>query len=380
MAVLAAAAAAVAGQEISRKHMQGGRALGYGLIAAGGGVLVLMAAWLLVAGVNPGGFVLGLLLTLVIAGPLAGGGWYVLSRQPAEALAAATFESKRRILDQDRLFRRELAAELRQLARRPALPEARITELAEDLERKAYDSAEWYDVVQLDDTDTGALRRYDDLVWEQVRDLRRRADGATPEAPEVDRATRALEDALDQRRDLLLRGKRAAAVAPGALLRAGPPQRGTEGLEQVGPGDALTYEDVDHVVEGVASYFAEGRTWKLARLVPSGANVQPRWLYVGPGALVSALLEEVRLPAAGASQLELDGTTLNLESSGSATADIAAPGGNARGLLVSYWVYRGGDRLALFERWPDGSAPAYAGNVVSPLDLELWPAAVPPAG
>lgn len=380
MAALAAVVVAAVDQEISRKHMQGGRALGYGLIAAGAGVLVLMTAWLLVAGVNPGGIVLGLLLTLVIAGPLAGGGLYVLSRQPAEALAAATFESKRRILDQDRLFRRELAAELRQLARRPALPEARITELAEDLERKAYDSAEWYDVVQLDDTDTGTLRRYDDLVWEQARDLKRRADAATPDASDLDRATRALEEALDQRRDLLLRGKRAATAAPGELLRAGPSQRGVEGLVRMGPGDAVTYEDADHVVEGVASYFAEGRGWKLARLVPAGVNAQPRWLYVGPDALVVALLDEVRLPAAGASQVELDGTMLNLESSGSATADIAAPGGNARGLLVSYWVYRGGDRLALFERWPDGSAPAYAGAVVSPLDLELWPAAVPPAG
>ena len=50
-------------------------------------------------------------------------------------------------------------------------------------------------------------------------------------------------------------------------------------------------------MEGVATYFAEGQTWKLAHLVPSGPSLKDRWLYVGPAGLGLGLLDEVEAPS-----------------------------------------------------------------------------------
>jgi hypothetical protein len=198
----------------------GGRTLAYALLGGAAVLALLVVAWLAVSGARGGGIVLGLMLLVVLAGPLVVAGLVVLQRQPAEAAAEAAFASKRRVLDSDRLFRREVAPELRQLARQPGLPAARLADLAEDLERSTYDSPEWYAAIQLGDEDVQTLKRYDDLVWERLRLLRDRA-GAGASAAELERDVRELEQALDQRRDLLLRGRRAPAAPASALLRAG---------------------------------------------------------------------------------------------------------------------------------------------------------------
>src|SRR5918912_4274287 len=103
-----------------------GRTLGYSLLAGAIVLALLLLAWLAVSGARGGGIVLGLILLVVLAGPLALAGVIVLARQPAEAAAEAAFASKRRILEADRLFRREAAPELRQLARQPGLPSPRL--------------------------------------------------------------------------------------------------------------------------------------------------------------------------------------------------------------------------------------------------------------
>src|SRR5919206_2086137 len=168
-----------------------GKTLGYSLLGGAGVLTLLMLAWLAVSGARAGGIVLGLMLLVVLAGPLAVAGLVVLRRQPAQAAAEAAFASKRRVLDSDRLFRREIAPELRQLARQPGLPAARLADLAEDLERSTYDSPEWYEAVQLGDEDVQTLKRYDDLVWERLRLLRDRA-GAGASAAELDQGVREL--------------------------------------------------------------------------------------------------------------------------------------------------------------------------------------------
>src|SRR5687767_3320295 len=99
--------------------MLGSRGLGIGLVAGGAIVLLLMLVWLAVSGAESGGIVLGLLLALVLAGPLIGAGIYVLSRQTVERQAAAAFVSRQRILESDRLFRDEVAGALRRLEERP---------------------------------------------------------------------------------------------------------------------------------------------------------------------------------------------------------------------------------------------------------------------
>jgi hypothetical protein len=334
-----------------------GRPLGYGLLIGAAVLAALMLLWLLITPVNPGGVVLGLILMVVLAGPLAGAGYFVLNRARSEATEQAAFTSRQRIIDTDRLFRRDLAAELRQLARRPGLPADRLSDLADDVSRAAYDTPEWYASVDLDDADAATLRRYDDLVWERVRAL---SDGQS----DADQAVRELERALDQRRTLLLRGSRAPIAPPSDLLRADAPARPTADPAAVAHGDAVTLDGTDYVVDGLTSAFAEGQTWKLARLVPSGAGA-PRWLYVGPGGLELAILDETA---------DRPDTDLRLEASGTATADVAGPAGSARGVLMRFERYRGPDHLAIVETWPDGRQHTYRGQGVRASDIEVWPA------
>ncbi len=365
---------AVAGNGERAQRMSGNRLLGQLLLAGAAGVTLIMLAWLAVSGARGGGIVLGLLLLFVIAGPLAGAGWYVLSSGKEEAREEQAFAGKRRVLEADRTFRTELAAELRQLSRRPELPGARLSELAEDLERRTYDAPEWFDTVHLTDDDLATLRRYDDLVWERVRWLSQH--GSDTEASAREQAVRSLAGALDERRDLLLRGRRAPSAAPGALLRSGEPSRGREALAALGMGDAVTYETTDFLVEAVASHFSEGQTWKLVRLDPTSPDAKVKWLYVGPEALEVALLDEPRGLQPGAHELVVEEQRLALVGSGTATVDVTSRSGNAQGVLVSYWRYADGDARGFVEQWPDGDVRGYGGKVIRPSDLQVWPAAV----
>jgi hypothetical protein len=131
------------------------RMLGVSLLAGSAGITLLMLAWLLTSGVQAGGAVLGLLLLFVLAGPLAAGGYFTLVQGRAERVQEEQFAGKRRILDADRLFRRELAARLRQLAAAPGISTQRLTSLAEVVEKASQDEAAWYDAIQLDDTQRG---------------------------------------------------------------------------------------------------------------------------------------------------------------------------------------------------------------------------------
>jgi hypothetical protein len=358
--------------------VSGGRTVGYCLVGGAGLLALLMLAWLAVSGARGGGVVLGLILLVVLAGPLGVAGLVVLRRQPAEAAAEAAFASKRRVLDSDRLFRREIAPELRQLAHQPGLPSARLEDLAADLERSTYDGPEWYDAVQLGDDDVQTLKRYEDLVWDRVRLLRDRATSSAAPA-ELQAATRELEQALDQRRDLLVRGKRAPGVAPSTLLRAGAPARGLEAVQHLGVGDAVTSDGVDYVVEGLATAFAEGQTWKLAHLTPAGAGEVERWLYVGPAGLELALLDEAEPPSADDETVPFEGRALPRVAAGTATVDVDSQAGSARGVLVSFARYAAHSAMGLVERWPDGARHAYLGRCIKAADLEVWPANDPSA-
>jgi hypothetical protein len=350
-----------------------GRTLAYSLLGGAAILTLLMLAWLAVSGARGGGIVLGLILLVVLAGPLAVAGVVVLQRQPAEAAANAAFTSKRRVLEADRLFRGEMAPELRQLARQPGLPGSRLDDLAADLERSSYDSPEWYDTVQLGGDDVATLKRYEDLVWDRVRSLR---DHAAAGASTSDLAPRVreLEQALDQRRDLLVRGRRAPSAAPSVLLRAGEPAHGLDAIRNVAVGDAVTASDgTDHLVEGVATYFAEGQTWKLVHLVPSGPSLTDRWLYIGPAGLDLGLLEEVQVPPTSQT-LCVDGRDLPRLAMGTATVDIDSRAGSARGVLVTFARYASDTAMGIVENWPEGARHAYAGTSIKPTDVEVWPA------
>jgi hypothetical protein len=182
---------------------------------------------------------------------------------------------------------------------------------------------------------------------------------------------RELQQALDQRRDLLVRGRRAPSVAPSVLVRAGTPARGLPALQELAVRDAVTVEGADYVVEGAAIYFAEGQTWKLLHLAAAGADERGQWLYIGPGGLDVALLDEVASPPTQG--LQHDARELRPVASGTATVDLESPAGSARGVLVSFTRYGGNESVGLVEDWPDGARHAYAGKTIHVDDLEVWP-------
>jgi len=351
--------------------MGGGRALGIGLLAGAGVITALMLLWLAVSGASSGGIVLGLVLVAVLAGPLAGAGWYVLSRQTAEAREAAQFASQRRVLDADRVFRREIGAALRAVADRPDVPRPRVLQLASAVEGARADS----DTVQLDDSEVETLRRYDDLVWQRVRRLR---DDAAP--GDVDRVLTEVQRALDQRTDLLVRGRHAPEIDAAAVLTSAAPPRDSANVADVSVGWAVSRGQDDYVVEGVASYFDDGQTWKLAHLVPTSNSLRAAWLHVGPAATQIALLDELAVPRERADSLVVEGSALPLVGSGTAVADVVGGSGKAQGVLVAYRRYQAGPSLALVEDWPDGQARAYAGRTIGSTDLEVWPAEAPRPG
>jgi hypothetical protein len=348
------------------------RALGYGLLAGAAGITLLMLVWLATSGAQGGGIVLGLLLVFVLAGPLAGAGWYALSRARGEAAEERAFANQRRIREADRLFRAELAVQLNQLASMPGLPRERIQRMTDQLEQTGKDEVAWYDTVQLDDAQAGVLRQYDDLVWQRLRWLR---DHAHEDGAIISEAMSDLQRALDQRSDLLTRGRQAPSVAPAALLRASAPTHDLATVQAVGVRDAVTHAGVDYVVEGAASAFADGQTWRLVHLVPSGSGATEHWLLVSPGGLELSWLDRIPEPKTGTAELQLEGATLPLESTASATVRITSQAGSAEGVPVSVWRYRSGSTVGLVQQWPDGTVDAYAGKVLKPADLEVWPAA-----
>ncbi len=368
--------------------MPQGRALAYGLIALGAGLAVLVLLWLVVnaAGgqLRAGGFVLGLLLLFVLGGPPLGAGLYLLSRGKQEEQEQQMFERQRRVLDQDRMLRAELARSFRQQAERLsalATPAAartatRLRDLAEDLERPGYDQANWYGAVTLDAEDQEQLQRYNDLLVEEQR----RIEQATARAEEdpsaatlalVQQALERWEEQFRRRQDILLRGRKAPGVAPSELLRARQPSRGAAALAALKLRDAVTLDGEDYVVEASATYFASGRTWHIFTLRSERSE---RWLYVGPGGIDLALLEPAALPA------ELGAPTFDggcaLAESGAASATVEGTVGRSEGVLVDYWRYACPSQgLAWVERWPDDAPRAYTGAPLNPAGVEVWPAA-----
>ncbi|HEX8968912.1 MAG TPA: DUF4178 domain-containing protein [Chloroflexota bacterium] len=350
------------------------RFLGFALLAASIGITLLMLVWLLTSGAEAGGVVLGLLLLFVLAGPLAGAGWYVLASGHAERKEEQAFVGKRRILEADRLFRDELSARLDELSRQSGLPSAQIDVLADSVKRRVTDEYAWYDAIQLDDARIDLLARYDDLVWEQVRWLRDHPD-ESPAA--IAQSLDQLRQAIDQRTDLLVRGRQAPTVAPSSLMRAAASGGAPAGLETLARGDAITYAGDDYLVEGLATSFADGETWQLAHLAPSGAGGADHWLSVSPGGMEVAWLDALPVSEPGARTISVDNTTLALASTAASLVSVDSGAGSAPGVLVRTWRYRAGDRFGLVEQWPNGTIAAYAGRIIARRDLELWPVARP---
>ncbi|HLH21564.1 MAG TPA: DUF4178 domain-containing protein [Chloroflexota bacterium] len=361
-----------------------GRAWALGLMGLGiviGGLLVLWTITNAATGqLRAGGVVFALILVAVLALPPLAAGYYLLRRSAVEEREGGRFEARRKLLEGDRLFRQQAAADLRGLAARlsgQAALAARLGALAAMVEGTRRDETAWYEADPLADADLPTLRRYEDTLQAEtdrisdlaVRALRGEAGAAEALQASADRWERTYR----QREALLLRGRRGPAVAPEALLRAGTPTRGTAALNALALGDAVTVDFEDYLVQGVLSYFAEGRTWHLYLLRSGSAE---RWLWGSPGGLTWAVLDPLATPPpAGAPSVESDGATLALAESGSATVDLTTAAGAEQGVSVDYWRYSGPDRRMVWvERWPR-EVRAGAGRETLPDTIDVWPRA-----
>ncbi|MBA2448548.1 MAG: DUF4178 domain-containing protein [Chloroflexi bacterium] len=363
--------------------------MGLGLIGLGAVLGGLAVLWLIVTAASGdlrgGGFVLGLMLAAILGLPPIFAGYVVLRRSREEAVALDELVGHRRVLEQDRLFRTRIATEARQQAARlaaladgqPQLARAaaRLKGVADDLESSRYDESAWYETVELADEDVAVLGRYDDLVSERLRRIARQVDalelGDRQDAAGVLRAAQTWERDLDQRLELL-RGERPPTRNPSDLLAAEEPARGAEVIAALAPGDAITYEGVDYLVELTITYFASGRAWTIHRL---GAEDARHWLYVAPGGLALAMLELVTPSAEdGAREVRRGDSLYRLTDEGAASITVTSARGREEGLGVDFWHYQaptGG--LYWQERWPD-EPRAYEGAPIPPRALEIWPA------
>lgn len=357
------------------------RAWGLGLMGLGAAVGGLLLLWTLVTAVSGdlrgGGFVLWLIVIAVVALPLFGGGYYLLRQSAVEARTSADFEARRRVFEGDRVFRQQAAADLQSTAARLNGGEAvgRLTALAATVGRAPRDEAAWYESDPLGDADLATLRRYEDTLQaesDRLADLASRvAHGDASAQTDLGVALDRWERTFRQREGLLLRGRRAASVAPEDLLRARTPTRGTAALNALALRDAVTVDFEDYLVQAVLTYFAEGRTWHL--YVLRDGDVE-RWLWGAPGGLEWALLEpQSQPPPPGSATFEGPGGALRLAEQGSATVEIATAAGVERGISVDYWRYTGSERdMAWVERWPR-EVRAGLGRLTLPDMIDVWP-------
>ena len=170
----------------------------------------------------------------------------------------------------------------------------------------------------------------------------------------------------------LLAGRAAPTVSPADLLAGG--ESGGEDVARLAPGDAVSRDGVDYLIETSASYFAGGRTWWLHRLTAEGSAA---WLAVGPGASSLGWLEPTSISGEpGRPELRLGEAAYRLEESWTAAVEVRTRQDVQSSGTAVVWRYAaaGGGMLWL-ERWPDRQV-ALSGTQIVPRELEIWPATV----
>jgi hypothetical protein len=146
-------------------------------------------------------------------------------------------------------------------------------------------------------------------------------------------------------------------------------------FQSLGIGDAVTYEGIDYIVEALATSFADGQTWKLAHLVPSGGSAAEHWLSISPGGLELAWLDVAPGVEPGAKGMVVGSTILSFVAERSTSVQVATVSGSTPAVLVQTRTYRSGRLVGTIQQWPDGAVHAYGGHVIKPHELEVWPAA-----
>ncbi|MCL4532449.1 MAG: DUF4178 domain-containing protein, partial [Actinobacteria bacterium] len=313
--------------------------------------------------------------------PMVAAGLILRRRGAAEEIDAAAFEQRRKLFEQDKIFRQLMRRESHVAAdllegmatgsegkageslRQARLALARLGEAASE----AISEATWLEAAPLDPRDARNVARYDDLLLAGIRQIRestgggQRLDAAT--AQELLGLAHSAQRQFALRQYLVLRGRSLPASSPLHLLKGEAPERGRIAPESLRPGAAVSLGRDDYLVTAHLTYFAEGREWYALAL--RGEDGERR-LQVEPGADEVLFMEPAKTS-------DLPG---KVEQSGTASVSVDGLGSGAEGVVVDYRRTLGEDGLTgWWERWPEGER-AYVGRRIGLNELQLWPAAV----
>jgi len=140
---------------------------------------------------------------------------------------------------------------------------------------------------------------------------------------------------------------------------AAPPKE--RGIRELLPGDVVSFENKDFLVEGVITYDEDGHSWNAARMLDDGKE---RWIMVGmerqPGltSAVRVLDRDTSIEISGypPETLTANGESYRMSSRGnagvSATGDVGIAGLGKSLLRIRYWRFTApGDKMIIVEQW-----------------------------
>jgi hypothetical protein len=154
-------------------------------------------------------------------------------------------------------------------------------------------------------------------------------------------------------------------------------QRALHGdVRKLGPGDVVSYEGTDFIVDRTMHFDQEGFTWKEHLLTDPVAS-RRMWLGVeDDDGLEVTLWERVSgvTLEPGPGSLDHDGVTYEREEQGRARFHVEETGGTtAEQGTMEFADYSAGEQLLAFERYGTGSWEVSTGRVVSEHALDVYP-------
>lgn len=188
---------------------------------------------------------------------------------------------------------------------------------------------------------------------------------------------------------LLLAGAAAAVVRRrGGSAASGrrelPPLRSPEDeqralhgdVRRLSPGDAVSYEGTDFLVDRTMRFDQGGYAWK-EHLLSDAVSGRRLWLSVEEDdGLEVAVWQRVADPDVepGPAELTFDGVSYQRQERGSARFRVEQTGGGAgESGTMDYVEYAAGERLLVFERYGTGSWEVSTGHAISEHVLDVYP-------
>ncbi|HEV3002199.1 MAG TPA: DUF4178 domain-containing protein [Solirubrobacteraceae bacterium] len=178
--------------------------------------------------------------------------------------------------------------------------------------------------------------------------------------------------------------RRGAAGDTGGRRRELPPLRSPEDeqralhgdVRRLAPGDAVSYEGTDFLVDRTMRFDQGGYAWK-EHLLSDAVSGRRMWLSVEEDdGLEVAVWERVPEPDVepGPAELTYDGRAYERQERGSARFRTEQTGGGAgESGTMEYVEYAAGERLLVFERYGTGAWEVSTGRAISEHLLDVYP-------